>query len=241
MADGTRMDGPCMKCTTPEFDSAEKMAMSISLNAMDFTAPIDFITYGEATNLYATFVTDTGMFRTKSTITTSNLTSLPRIVVSAQDEAGNTALEDINKDVAVQVRVIKGSYLTEEPKSGWTNDPGVDPATGQPRTALERPPWEHVYEYDLASASAIIRRGLLEMLQPKDGNYRLEFSTVQRCYAPDINGGDDEPLIGLAGFGSSQANPDYEPVDQEKVDECNDIDMQAYGAATPAENRAACE
>eukprot|EP01043_Picozoa_sp_COSAG02_P089075 COSAG02_NODE_26090_length_641_cov_1.005535_2_plen_87_part_01 len=86
-----------MRCRTPEFDSAEKMSMQIALNAIDFTAAVDFITYGEATNLYATFITDTGMLRSKSQVTATNLTVLPKILVSAQDEAGNTALEDINK------------------------------------------------------------------------------------------------------------------------------------------------
>ena len=231
IADGVQMIGPCMKCRTPEFNSAELMTMRITLNAVDFTTSVDFITYGEATVMDATFITDAGMKRTKSQVTAGNLTELPQIEVSAQDSAGNTALEDLNKQATISVRVIKGTYLTEDPKLGWTDDPG---ATAD--TDIERLPWEHTFEFPLASASAIIPRGALLLLQPKDGTYRVEFSATQRCYATDAEG--DEPFIGLNGFGTPLPNPSY--VALGAVSSCNAVVMQVCVATVTGVDEAIC-
>merc|ERR1711881_39725 len=81
--------GPCMYCVTPEFEEAEKMDLTIALNAIDFTNPVTFITYGQAIKLDASFLDENlqadGTRRRRSSValTAKNNTALPRIIIAA--------------------------------------------------------------------------------------------------------------------------------------------------------------
>ena len=170
---GIQLPGPCMKCRTPEFEAAEQTSLRIALNAIDFTSPVDFVTYGDAVQLDATFMTDTGLERTRTAVVATNLTRLPNIIVAAQDAAGNTASFDVNSDVEVDVTVVKGRYDDMDTKQVFREDPGL--TRGQ---QLERIAWKETFRMQLHQAELKIRRGGLELPQPKTGEYRLEFDAI---------------------------------------------------------------
>lgn len=166
--------GPCMVCNTPEFDSAELFDFSVALNSIDFTHPVPFVTYGQATQLVATFIDALDKTRTHTILTSSNETALMNIRCQAQDQAGNTALEDINNGVLVQVRIVKGSYTLQ-------GDFIADDPNGNGRAA-----WSSDYMRSLVKAQFDLEPGDVLMYRPLAGDYRMEMRAIGAIGGDDV-------------------------------------------------------
>jgi len=170
---GEKHTGPCLRCVTPEFEIAEAIPLRIALNSIDFTNPVNFITYGTAVKLDAALLDEgSGRRRFTTVLKAEARSGLPRVIIAAQDVAGNTALEDFNKDVKVSIRIVKGGKKGAVGSQEFKPDKGV----GQE--------WFGITEVQLKSAevqkaaATSSQPAEVGLIKPLAGQYRIEFVAV---------------------------------------------------------------